>query len=122
MRSRSVNGLAVFFFFALLFCDFCFYFEREQRSKAALQVCNGPTATAAAIRKIYANCRRQCERRERESERAGEAEKSVAEAATTQIKSNFQFPELAKIDKFTAATRATHTQTETRTYTFKFAH
>lgn len=61
-------------------------------------------------------------KRERERERAGEAEKSVAEAATTQIKSNFQFPELAKIEKFTAATRATHTQTETRTYTFKFAH
>lgn len=42
--------------------------------------------------------------------RAG-GEESVAEAAATQIKSNFQFPELAKIEKFTTATRATHTHT-----------
>lgn len=72
--SQRIGSL---FFFALLFCDFCFYFEREQRSKAALQVCNGPTATAAAIRKIYANCRRQCERRERESAREQEKLKSL---------------------------------------------
>jgi len=38
-----------------------------------------------------------------------------AEAAATQIKSNFQFPELAKIEKFVATTPP---QSHTHTYTY----
>lgn len=99
-----------FFYFAV-FCDFCFYFEREQRSKAALQVF---AALYAKFTQIAADNANEENGRER-LKRAG-CEESRAEAAATQIKSNFQFPELAKIEKFTAATRATHSQTHTFTF------
>lgn len=57
-------------------------------------------------------------RTKRERVKRAGGEESGAEAAATQIKSNFQFPELAKIEKFTAATRAT----DTHKHTFTFAH
>lgn len=83
-----------------------FILEREQRSKAALQVF---AALYAKFTQIAADNANEEKGRERLKRTGGE--ESGAEAAATQIKSNFQFPELAKIEKFTATTRATHTHT-----------
>lgn len=96
------TDLPIFFFYFAVFCDFCFYFGKRAKIKSCA------ASFRCSLRKIYANCRRQCERREweREIEKRTGGEESGAEAAATQIKSNFQFPELAKIEKFTAATRA----------------
>lgn len=114
MRSRSVNGFAsLFSFISLCFVISVFILEREQRSKAALQVF---AALYAKFTQIAADNANEENGRER-LKRAG-GEESGAEAAATQIKSNFQFPELAKIEKFTAATRAT----DTHKHTFTFAH
>lgn len=70
--SQRIGSLFFLFLLcALLFCDFCFYFEREQRSKAALQVCNGLTAARlpyAKFTQIAADNAK--EERERERERA----------------------------------------------------
>lgn len=106
MRSRSVNGFASLFF--RCFVISVFILEREQRSKAALQVF---AALYAKFTQIAADNANEENGRERLKRTGGE--ESGAEAAATQIKSNFQFPELAKIEKFTAATRATHPQTHT---------
>lgn len=103
-----------FFFISLCFVISVFILEREQRSKAALQVF---AALYAKFTQIAADNANEENGRER-LKRAG-GEESGAEAAATQIKSNFQFPELAKIEKFTAATRA---RTHTLTNTFTFAH
>lgn len=103
-----------FFFISLCFVISVFILEREQRSKAALQVF---AALYAKFTQIAADNANEENGRERLKRVGGE--ESGAEAAATQIKSNFQFPELAKIEKFTAATRA---HTHTNTHTFTFAH
>lgn len=95
------TDLPVFFFISLCFVISVFILEREQRSKAALQVFAALYAKFTQIAADNAN-----EENGREKLKRAGGEESGAEAAATQIKSNFQFPELAKIEKFTAATRA----------------
>lgn len=102
------TDLPVFFFISLCFVISVFILEREQRSKAALQVFAALYAKFTQIAADNAN------EENGRLKRAG-GEESGAEAAATQIKSNFQFPELAKIEKFTAATRA-HTHTHSQTH------
>lgn len=77
-----------FFFISLCFVISVFILEREQRSKAALQVF---AALYAKFTQIAADNANEENGRER-LKRAG-GEESGAEAAATQIKSNFQFPE-----------------------------
>lgn len=113
MRSRSVNGFAsLFFFISLCFVISVFILEREQRSKAALQVFAALYAKFTQIAADNANEENGRERLKRERE----VKSLERKQRQRKLKAIFNFLSWRKLKNLLQPPAHTHTHTHKHIY------